>query len=145
VFRRLHLVDVADALPGRYQPGGSSWWEVKAPPIADFDPDPVIADLSPDETRDAMYETAAAVRLDLIYCPHLDGGLRKHWANRLGYINLSRATAASEVQQLRGELARYEADWDDELHREVAKIRHGLWRLRELCLRHQGFARAAAE
>jgi hypothetical protein len=104
------------------------------------DPEPLIAGLSPEQTLEAIYEGAAAIRLDLIYSPSIGGNLRKRWANRLGDINLLTPTAAAEIQQLRNELALYESDWHDALHLEIAHVRHGLWRLRELCLRHQALA-----
>jgi hypothetical protein len=103
-------------------------------------PEPFIADLSPQQTLDAIYAGAAAIRLDVIYSPSIGGDLRKRWANRLGDINLLTPTAAAEIQALRNELALYESDRHDALHLEIAHIRHGLWRLRELCLRHQQFA-----
>jgi hypothetical protein len=103
-------------------------------------PEPVIAELSPEQTLDAIYEGAAAIRLELIYSASVAGDLRKRWANRLGDISLLTPTAAAEIQQLRNEVALYESDWHDALHLEIAHIRHGLWRLRELCVRHQQFA-----
>jgi hypothetical protein len=103
-------------------------------------PEPLIADLSPEQTLAAIYECVAAIRLELIYCPSIGGDLRKRWANRLGDINLLKPAAAAEIQELRNELALYESDWHDALHLEIAHIRHGLWRLRELCVRHQQFA-----
>ena len=113
--------------------------------IAGSHAEAAIAKLSPDETLAAMYEAAASIRLDLIYCPTLTGDLRKHWANRLGRVNLMASTAPSDIDALRGEFAPYEADWHDALHRDIAQIRHALWRLRELCRRYQGFLRSAAK
>jgi hypothetical protein len=112
------------------------------PPSA---PEPLIADLSPAQTLDAMYEGAAGIRLELIYSPSIDGDLRKRWSNRLGDIKLQAPAAAAEIQQLRSELALYESDWHNSLHLEIAQIRHGLWRLRELCLRHQHFSQSAVK
>jgi hypothetical protein len=116
-----------------------------APPTADPEPERAISELSAEETLEAMYEGAAAIRLDLVYSPSISGHLRKGWANRLGDINLRAPTAAAEIQLLRNELALYETDWNDELHREIAQIRHGLWRLRELCLRHQQQSRSVGK
>src|SRR5262245_3180017 len=65
-------------------------------PVANAEAEGVIAELSAEQTVDEMYRTAVEVRLDLIYCPTLDGGLRKRWANRLGDINLSAPAAAAE-------------------------------------------------
>jgi len=111
--------------------------------VGGFDPEPRIAGLSPDATLAAMYETAAAVRLEFVYCPTLIGDLRKRWANRLGHVALSSPTAVDEIADLRNELAPYEANWDDALHLDIAQIRHALWRLRELCLHYQGFLRSS--
>jgi hypothetical protein len=108
------------------------------------DPEPCIAELSPGQTLDAIYEGAAAIRLELIYSPSIGGDLRKRWANRLGDISLLAPTAAAEIQGLRNELAQHESDWHDSLHLEIAQIRHGLWRLRQLCLRHQELSRQRA-
>src|SRR5215216_7374580 len=101
-------------------------------PIADPEPELEIADLSPEATLDAMYQTIGDVRLDLVYCPTISGNFRKRWANRLGEINLRSASAAAEIDRLRNELAIYERDFEDELDLEVAQIDHKLWRLREL-------------
>jgi hypothetical protein len=108
------------------------------------EPEPRIAELSPAQTLDAIYEAAAAIRLELIYSPSIGGDLRKRWASRLGDINLLTPAAAAEIQELRNELALHESDWHDSLHLEIAQIRHGLWRLRELCLRHQALSRQRA-
>jgi hypothetical protein len=121
----------------RGTPAGSFCHPSIVPPSQ---PEPFIADLSPEQTLDAIYECAAAIRLELIYSPSIGGELRKRWANRLGDINLLTPAAAAEIQELRNELARYESDWHDALHLEIAQIRHGLWRLRELCQRHQQLA-----
>ena len=132
---------------------GAAGRTIRGPTAASFrgpgivpppEPEPVIAELSPAQTLDAMYESAAGIRLELIYSPSIGGELRKRWANRLGDINLLAPTAAAEIQELRNELALYERDWHDSLHLEIAQIRHGLWRLRELCRRHQQFSRSAA-
>lgn len=144
MFRRVHLIELDGEPPvraPRLQPSVAGPF----PCDPDVPAERPIEDFSREETRDAMYEAVAEVRLELIYCPHLNGDLRKRWANELGSINLAAPTAACEVQRLRNELAGYEANWHDQLHLEVAQIRHGLWRLRELCLRHQAFDRAVAK
>src|SRR3954471_16147531 len=63
-----------------------------------------VAELSADETRDAMYGAVSDIRLDLIYCFKLGGDFRKHLANRLGELNLRSASAAAEIAGLRHEL-----------------------------------------
>jgi hypothetical protein len=108
--------------------------------IPPLQPEPLFGDLSPDRTFDAIYATAAGIRLELIYSPVITGELRKRWANRLGGINFLSLGAAAEIQDLRNELALHEPDWHDSLHLEIARIRHGLWRLRELCRRYQALA-----
>src|SRR5262245_54635549 len=55
-------------------------------PVADGEPEPAIAELSAEQMIDEMYRTAVEARLDLIYCPTLDGDARKRFANRLGDI-----------------------------------------------------------
>jgi hypothetical protein len=129
--------------PIRGSTGPASLYDPSIVPLSN--PEPLIAELSPEQTLDAIYGGAAAIRLELIYSPSISGDLRKRWANRLGNINLLTPTAAAEIQQLRNELALYESDWHDALHLEIAHVRHGLWRLRELCLRHQAFATSAVK
>jgi len=103
-----------------------------------------LAGLSPEATVAAIYEAVASLRLALVYCPGLDGDVRKGFASRLGDVNLTAASAPSEIELLRRDLELYESHWSDELHHEIAQIRHGLWRLRELCVRHQGFLTTSA-
>jgi hypothetical protein len=111
---------------------------------ADSAPEPLIVELSPEQTIDAIYRTAGEARLNLIFCPTIRGDLRKRWANRLGDINLQSATAAAEIDNgLQEELAICKRGLDDELDLDVMQISDGLWRLRWLCLRHQEFLRAA--
>jgi len=88
-----------------------------------------------EQTVSAIYECAADIRLELIYCPTLSGHLRKRWSHRLGDINLRAASAAAEIHNLRDDLAAYEAACDTGLAADVAEIRGRLRQLRELCLR----------
>jgi hypothetical protein len=97
------------------------------------------AGLSREQTLDAMYESAADIRLDLIYCPTLSGHLRKRWSNRLGEINLRAASAAAEIHHLRDDLRAYEAYCEESVAVDVAKFGVRLRQLRELCVRHLGF------
>jgi hypothetical protein len=101
---------------------------------------PLISGLSEAQTRDAMHAECSHVRLELIGCRSIGGDVRSRWAHRLGELDLTAASAPAEIDRLRGALAIYETGCDD-LH--VAQIRHWLWRLRELCLRHQAFVRRA--
>ena len=96
-----------------------------------------VAELSADETRDAMYGAVSDIRLDLIYCFKLGGDFRKHWASRLGELNLRSASAAAEIADLRHELVVYVAGITGGIDREVMQIDCKLQRLRQLCLHHQ--------
>jgi len=95
-----------------------------------------VAELSADETRDAMYGAVSDIRLDLIYCFKLGGDFRKHWANRLGELNLRSAAAAAEIADLRHELFVYVAGITGGIDREVMQIDCKLQRLRQFCLHH---------
>ena len=148
VNRRVDSSEFAHTMRGdepvRHIRGCATAASVSDPSIVPLpDPEPPIADLPAEQTVAAIYEGAAAVRLELIYSPSIGGELRKRWAKRLGDINLLAPNAAAEIQQLRNELALHETDWHDSLHLEIARVRHGLWRLRELCLRHQQFSQSA--
>ena len=110
-------------------------------PVQDGDAEPLISDLSAEQTIDAMYRTAAEARLDLIYCPTVSGDLRKLWANRLGEINLSATAAPAEIGRLLTEIWPYKGGVDGTLDLDVLKICNRLWRLRALCERHQDFVR----
>jgi hypothetical protein len=107
------------------------------PRCADGTRERAVAELSADETRDAMYGTAGEIRLDLIYCFKLGGDFRKHWANRLGELNLRSASAAAEIAGLRHELVVYVAGITGGIDRDVMEIDCKLQRLRQLCLHHQ--------
>ena len=109
---------------------------------ADCDPHSPIAMLSPEQILDAMYQGAVDIRLELIYSPTIAGDLRKRWAGRLGDINLRAPTATTDIRQLHDEIALHATGWDQKLDRDLSQIRHGLWRLRELCARHQAFVRS---
>jgi hypothetical protein len=111
-------------------------------PVADAEAERVIAELSAEQTIDEMYRTAVEARLDIIYCPTLEGDLRKCWANRLGDINLSTPAAAADVGKLLAELSVYKEGLDGERDSDVLHICDRLWRLRALCERHQDFARS---
>jgi len=122
------------------------WWRhPSVSPVVDEDAEPVIAELSAEQTIDAMYRAAVEARLDLIYCPTLSGDLRKHWANRLGDINLNSAAAAAEVGQLVAEISPYKEGLDGALDLDVLQICDRLWRLRALCERHQELRIANSE
>jgi hypothetical protein len=111
-------------------------------PVANAEAERVIAELSAEQTVDEMYRTAVEARLDLVYCPTLDGDLRKRWANRLGDINLSAPAAAAEVGKLLAELSVYKEGLDGELDLDLLHICDRLGRLSALCERHQDFARS---
>jgi hypothetical protein len=111
--------------------------EPTAPPLANCDPEPPIAELSPEQTLDAMYECAVNIRLELVYSPTISSDFRKRWANRLGDVNLQAAMAATQIQRLSDELEAHESGCDSETGLDVAEIRHRLWRLRELSLHYQ--------
>jgi hypothetical protein len=120
-----------------------AWWRHPTiSPIADGDAEPAVSELSAEQTIDAMYRTAAETRLDLIYSATLSGDLRKHWANRVGDINLRSATAAGEIGRLLADLSVYKEGLDGELDLDILQICDRMWRLRALCERHQDFARA---
>ena len=114
-------------------------------PVANAEAERVIAELSAEQTVDEMYRTAVETRLDLIYCPTLDGDWRKRWANRLGDINLSAPAAAAEVGRLLAELSVYKEGLDGEIDLDVLQICDRLWRLRALCERHQELRMANRE
>ena len=101
-----------------------------------------VAELSADETRDAMYGAVSDIRLDLIYCFKLGGDFRKHWANRLGELDLRSASAAAEIADLRHALVMYVAGITGGIDRDVMQIDCKLQRLRQLCLHHQRLAQA---
>ena len=111
----------------------------------DAEAEPVIAERSAEQTIDEMYRTAVEARLDIIYCPTLDGDLRKPWANRLGDINLSAPAAATEIGKLLAELSVYKEGLDGEIDLDVLQICDRLCRLRALCERHQELRMANRE
>lgn len=102
-----------------------------------------VAELSADETRDAMYGAVSDIRLDLIYCFKLGGDFRKHWANRLGWLDLRSASAAAEIADMRRALVVYVAGITGGIDRDVMQIDCKLQRLRQLCLHHQRLAQAS--
>jgi hypothetical protein len=104
-----------------------------------------MAELSPAQTLDAIYESSAGIRLEMIYSPTIRGELRKRWAHRLGGINLLAPPAADEIQALREELALYAHASQDCHHLDIARIRRDLRRLRELCRRYQALAKAPSK
>ena len=109
---------------------------------ADSPRERAVAELSADEARDAMYGAVSDIRLDLIYCFKLGGDFRKHWANRLGDLNLRSASAAAEIASLRHELVIYVAGITGGIDRDVMQIDCKLARLRQLCLHHWRLAQA---
>jgi len=111
-------------------------------PHADGARERAVAELSADETREAMYGAVSDIRLDLIYCFKLGGDFRKHWANRLGDLNLRSASAAAEIASLRHELVIYVAGITGGIDRDVMQIDCKLARLRQLCLHHWRLAQA---
>ena len=149
VDRRFDSIELArenqrdEAVQRNVRTAEQAWWRHPAvSPVADGDAEPAIAELSSEQTIDAMYRTAVEARLDLIYCPTFSGDLRKRWANRLGEINLSSRAAAAEVGRLLAELSVYKEGLDGELDLDVLQICDRLWRLRALCERHQEFVRS---
>ena len=128
----------------RMQRAAAAAWACNpiVPALSDSKSKPLISELSPEQTLDAMYEECIDVRLELLHCRSIGSDLRSCWANRLGDIDLRAASAPAEIERLRGALAVYETGCDD---LDVVQIRHWLWRLRELCLRHHEFMRRARE
>ena len=86
---------------GAWYPHTMLSWRADGALRADAARERAVAELSADETRDAMYGAASDIRLDLIYCFKLGGDFRKHWANRLGELDLRSASAAAEIADLR--------------------------------------------
>jgi hypothetical protein len=115
----------------RIQHAAEFGWE-HAPDIV-AGADKPIAEMTVEETRDAMYEECAGIRLDLIFCGALPGELRKRWANRLGTLDLGVPATPQAIEKFCEGLTVFGGDADLDL----ADIRARLWHLRALCLRHQ--------
>jgi hypothetical protein len=121
----------------RIQHAAQFGWD-HATDIAEFAVvDKPIAEMAAAETRDAMYEECAGIRLDLIYCDALPGGLRKRWANRLGELDLRAPGTPDAIERMHEGLALF----GGEAHgRDLDDIRAHLRRLRALCLHYQKLA-----